>query len=103
MLTGNSERTGRVLIRTSLFLSFLLFTTSAFGQVNATGALAGRVLDKSQAIVNNATVKLTGKSSGLQRAAASNEEGLFQFEQLPAGQYEVTVEMAGFAKVSVHA
>jgi hypothetical protein len=78
-------------------------SNSALAQVTATGALAGRVVDKSDAVVHNAAVKLTGTNSGLQRSAASNEEGLFQFELLPAGAYEISVEMAGFSKVSFHA
>jgi hypothetical protein len=94
MSTGFSQR---------VILSLVLFHASAFAQVTATGALAGRVVDKTQAVVNNAVVKLTGTGSGLQRSTTSNEEGLFQFELLPAGPYEVTVEFAGFAKVSVHA
>src|SRR6185369_10623901 len=89
-------------ISTPLLLSLTFVNIAAYGQVTATGALSGRVLDKSQAVVNGAVVKLTGADSGLQREARSNEEGLFQFELLPAGSYEVNVEMPGFSKVTVH-
>ena len=89
-----------VLVRASFLF---VFGGAAFAQVTATGALAGRVVDKSQAVVSSAAVKLAGTGSGLQRSTVSSDEGLFQFEQLPAGSYEVTVEMAGFAKVSVQA
>jgi len=81
----------------------LLLGISAFGQVTATGSLAGRVLDKTQAVINGAVVRLSSTGSGLQRETRSADEGLFQFEQIPAGTYEVSVEMPGFAKVSVHA
>jgi hypothetical protein len=54
-------------------------------------------------VVAKASIKLAGKDSGLQRSAPSGDEGLFQFELLPAGIYAVTVESPGFAKVSVNA
>src|SRR5215475_9448667 len=81
----------------SLLLPFTL-VTAGFSQVTATGSLAGRVVDKSQAVINGAVVRLSNAGSGLQRETRSADEGLFQFEQLPAGSYEVTVEMPGFAK-----
>ncbi len=79
----------------SLFLPFTL-VTAAVAQVTATGSLAGRVVDRSQAVINGAIVKLTNTGSGLQRETRSADEGLYQFEQLPAGAYEITVEMPGF-------
>src|SRR5262249_57436097 len=90
-------------LRASLFLSLALIGLPVFGQVTATGSLAGRVIDKSGGVINGATVKLTNTGSGLQREAKTENEGLYQFELLPAGSYEVAVEMTGFAKVSVHA
>lgn len=89
-----------VIFRTSFLL--VVFEASGWCQVTATGALAGRVTDKTAAVVAKASIKLTGSDSGLQRSAVSGEEGLFQFELLPAGIYAVTVESPGFAKVSVN-
>jgi hypothetical protein len=85
----------------SLLLSLTL-AASAFGQATATGSVSGRVQDKSQAVINGAVVKLTSTGSGLQRETKSADEGLFQFELLPAGTYEIAVEMPGFSKVSIH-
>ena len=48
-------------------------------------------------------MKSTSVGSGLQREAKSGDEGLYNFEPLPAGNYDVNVEMAGFSKVSFHA
>src|SRR5262249_42313889 len=90
-------------LRASLFLSLALIGLPVFGQVTATGSLAGRVIDKSGGVINGGTVKLTNTGSGLQGQAQTGNEGLYQFELLPAGSYEVAVEMTGFAKVSVHA
>ncbi|PWT92439.1 MAG: hypothetical protein C5B56_02255 [Proteobacteria bacterium] len=90
-----------VLFAILAFRSFIAAPVSA--QVTATGALEGRVVDSSKAVVANAVVKLANDASGLRREAKSNEEGLFRFELLPAGQYTVSAEMAGFAKVTYQA
>ena len=89
--------------RSILVVCLLFGGFGASAQITATGSLSGRVMDKSQAVVSGAVVKLTGVGSGLQREAKSGDEGLYNFELLPAGNYDVNVEMAGFSKVSFHA
>jgi hypothetical protein len=85
----------------AVLFSFGLLTTAPLSaQVTATGALEGRVTDSSKAVVANAVIKLANDASGLHREIKSNDEGLYRFELLSAGQYTVTAEMPGFAKVS---
>ena len=74
-----------------------LLASSLFAQVTATASLQGRVMDKSAAVVPGAEVKVTNKSTGLTRTATTGAEGLYNFDLLPPGIYEVRVSGKGFA------
>ena len=71
--------------------------TAAQAQL-ATGSIQGLVSDKSGAIVPKASVTVTNTATGLSRNAESNAEGLYDFPNLPPGDYTVTAEATGFAK-----
>ena len=76
--------------------SLYLFVVSvAFGQ-GGTGEISGLVNDSSGAVISGATVTLTSASTGLQRIAQTNAEGLYNFPALQPGIYSVKVEMRGF-------
>jgi hypothetical protein len=68
-----------------------------FGQANTTATLRGTVLDKAQAVVPGAEVRISNKETGLARVAVSNNEGLYVFNLLPAGHYEIRISVKGFA------
>src|SRR5580700_10148161 len=82
---------------TSLIVGVLLCGFSLYGQVNATGTIEGTVADKSGAVVPNADVKLSSRATGLARQEKSNASGQYRFELLPAGTYQVSVTLPGFA------
>src|SRR5229473_952330 len=65
------------------------------------GAINGTVTDPSGAVVPNAQVKATEKSTGIDHATATTSDVLFAFQDLPIGTYKVTVTAAGFAVLSV--
>jgi outer membrane receptor protein involved in Fe transport len=69
--------------------------TPLFAQ-NATGAINGTVKDQNSAIIANATVTATNKATGASRNVNAGTDGLFAFENLPPGEYEVKVEAQGF-------
>ncbi len=48
-------------------------------------------------MIPNAEIKITNKNTGETRAAVSNSAGLYSFNLLPAGTYEVRVSVKGFA------
>ena len=81
----------------SLIIGVLLCGFSLYGQVNATGTIEGTVADKSGAVVPNADVKLSSRNTGLARQEKSNSAGQYRFELLPAGTYQVSVTLPGFA------
>lgn len=60
---------------------------------SATGNISGTVLDTNNGVVQNANVKLDG--SGVSRTVISGSDGQFQFPNLPAGEYRLTVTAEG--------
>jgi hypothetical protein len=62
-----------------------------------TGSIDGRVLDESKAAAPGATVRARSHGTGLTRTAVSSAIGTYHIAALPAGSYDVTVELTGFA------
>ncbi len=82
----------------TLAMSFILcFAAIAFGQ-RTTGNIEGTITDSAGAVVPNATVtaKSTGSTAGYNQTATTDENGFFQFPQVPVGTYTVTVTGTGF-------
>src|SRR5467141_2418750 len=76
---------------------FLILPNSARSQaVNAT--LSGKITDVSGGSVAKATVTATNVGTGLSRSAVTTDNGEYSITALPAGEYKVTVELAGFGK-----
>ena len=61
---------------------------------NAT--LQGTVFDAGGGVLPGVTVKLQSPATGLLREAVTNDAGVYVFNFLPAGDYEVTAELTGF-------
>src|SRR5579862_8734556 len=76
------------------------------GQVGAqtpgTGALTGRVVDPSGALVPNIDISVVSEETNLPRTVATNGEGVYRVFLLPPGSYSITVESNGFARETVH-
>jgi hypothetical protein len=64
-------------------------------QVNS--QIKGTVTDASGAAVPGADITAQNIQTGLETTAQSESNGTFEFLQLPAGQYKVTVTKSGFA------
>src|SRR5271165_1250856 len=78
----------------TLLVSALLVSPAT---AQATSQLNGNVTDPSGAIVAGAKITLTDPSTGLQRTATSNGTGLYQFIDVPPGNYRMEVAASGFA------
>ena len=74
----------------------LIVAALAFGQ--ATGRIGGTVVDKTGAVVPGATVQLTNNQTGLTRTVESNQDGIFEFPDLPIGEYQLVVSKQGFER-----
>ncbi|HTW30130.1 MAG TPA: carboxypeptidase-like regulatory domain-containing protein [Candidatus Sulfotelmatobacter sp.] len=78
------------------FVAFLALTTAAFPQ-SATTSLHGTISDAKGAVVPGATVTLNNPATGFSRSAKSDDQGTYQFLELPPAAYGMTVNAPGFA------
>ena len=84
------------LVLVALSSSAVLTTAEA----QSPGALRGTVEDSTGSPVPGAEVKLRNKTTAKElKATTSDEDGDFDFDGLPAGQYVLTIETAGFETV----
>lgn len=67
----------------------------------ADAPLMGTILDPNGAVVSGAKIKITERSYRKSVQATSNDEGNFQVAKLPAGLYDLVVELPGFKKLEV--
>lgn len=80
-----------------LAVALLLALPLAFGQ-SQFATLNGTVVDASGAVANSANVTVKETASGELRKTVTNRDGFFSVPTLPAGTYQVIVEMTGFRK-----
>ncbi len=66
----------------------------------ASGAISGRVTDKTGALVVGANITLTNVQTGVARTAPSNQSGRFAFALVQPGTYIVSADKSGFAKAN---
>ncbi|MGH9700382.1 MAG: carboxypeptidase-like regulatory domain-containing protein, partial [Candidatus Acidiferrales bacterium] len=67
----------------------------AFGQIDR-GAIVGRVLDASGAVIPRATVTITNKATGVASTTSVDDTGEYQVLALIPGTYTVQVSASGF-------
>ncbi len=81
-----------------LFLSLLIANAICFGQAAAiNGQILGTVTDPSGSPVAEAIVRVTNVGTGFTQSSATTASGLYRFNVLPLGEYEVKVEAKGFS------
>ncbi len=76
-----------------------LLIVAIFGQLaiqaQTTGSIAGAVVDQNEAVVPNATVKVTGQG-GQEFTVVTGDNGLYKIPAVPNGLYAVSVSATGF-------
>jgi hypothetical protein len=82
-------------LRSALILVLLLVSASAIFAQNPTGSLHGQVSDPSGAAIAGASVIIT-PATGSPIVVQSNGQGMYEFKNLAAGQYTLTVSASGF-------
>ncbi len=82
----------------AVFFVFLaLVAPVAWAQSNvATGELLGTVKDAEGGVLPGVTVEVKNSETGLVRRAVTNNQGVFRFEFLPVGIYDIRAELSGF-------
>src|SRR6185312_13014146 len=63
------------------------------------GSIVGNVIDASGSAVPNTDVTLTNLGTNEKRTGTTNGDGLYQFVNLPPGQYSVGIEKPGFKRI----
>jgi hypothetical protein len=76
-------------------LLFVLAPTPATGQ-STYASLSGVVTDPSGAVIVNAQVEVTEKSTAFSRKTTTDSEGLYRVLNLDAGTYDIKVTAPGF-------
>ena len=82
----------------SLALCLFAVVAPALAQ-QTTGIIIGRILDDQGAAIPGATVSATNPSTGFNRTAVSDAEGVYRLSALPVGNYDLNVELPGFTSV----
>ena len=85
--------------RSVLLFAFVGCDFPAAEAQTSNATLHGTVADSSGAVLPGVTVKLQAPATGLTRDVVTNAAGVFVFNFLPSGEYQITAELAGFKSV----
>jgi Carboxypeptidase regulatory-like domain/TonB dependent receptor len=80
-------------------LLVLLTAHGVFGQSAAFATFTGRALDPQGASIPGATLTATNVETGIVRTTQTTSDGLYRFDNLPPGVYDVVIEARSFTKV----
>ncbi len=73
---------------------------AAFAQIN-TGSISGTVSDASSAVIPRASVVAQQLSTHLKSRSTSTEQGQYSVDQLPPGEYSITVNAPGLEQAVI--
>jgi hypothetical protein len=88
---------------TTLLVAIIVIYGGFSGRAMAqtiTGRISGTVTDGAGASIPGATVKVTHDATKQTRIATTDADGFYVTTNLPVGAYTVTIEQAGFKKIS---
>ena len=83
--------------RLAVWLLCLGFPLLIWSQTGLT-SLRGTVTDPSGAMLAGAAVTLENPATGFHTAHSTDQNGAYEFPQIPPGKYTITVTKAGFGK-----
>ncbi|HKE56627.1 MAG TPA: carboxypeptidase regulatory-like domain-containing protein, partial [Pyrinomonadaceae bacterium] len=63
------------------------------------GTISGMITDPSGAVIKDAPITVRNKATGFERKTKSENDGSYSIPALPAGDYEVQVQVQGFRKI----
>lgn len=95
------RRICEVLSACCLGILLLLPCGSTLWAQTTTGAIVGKVMDPSGALVAGVSVTVINEETGLRRSVSTNNQGDYVANLLPVGRYSVEAELAGFKKAKV--
>ena len=80
----------------AIIVSFLFTVPASQAQTGNSANINGTVLDPSNAVVANATVKIHNPVSGLDRTTMTDAQGAFSFTNMPFNPYHLDITAKGF-------
>jgi Carboxypeptidase regulatory-like domain/TonB dependent receptor len=80
------------------FTAVVLLMPHAWGQENAT--ITGTVSDPTGAVIPNVAITLTNVATGQERSSTSNSNGIYTFNNVGVGRFNLEATAAGFEKFS---
>src|SRR5262245_37758187 len=102
LLCGEQLRRRRRMVRYCLHIALLIvLVPSLMAQTAGTGALTGRIMDASGAVLPGVMVTATSLDTGQSRSALTSENGTYSLTLLPPGNYRVQFELLGFTTLEV--
>jgi len=82
--------------RNALSILLTVFLAGVSWAQAPVGTISGTVTDPSGAVIKDAPIIILNKATGFERRTKSENDGTYSAPALPAGQYEVKVQMQGF-------
>src|SRR5579872_1212627 len=83
----------------SIFALAVVFVVCHFAVAQQTvGGITGTITDPTGAVMPNVHVNLLNQGTGLTKAATTNQRGVYDFPDLPIGNYTLTFTADGFKK-----
>ncbi len=100
-IPSNSSRTARrsssASILVSLFsLSLMLFSSALAQTTVSQGSIQGTVTDRTNAVVSDATIAITSRTTGQSVTVRTSSTGTYNSGGLPVGDYVVRAQAKGF-------
>lgn len=87
--------------RLAAYLTVSLFAIAPVTAQNAGVAVGGVVQDQTGAILPNATVELVAASGAVVQATTADGSGVFRFDRVAPGAYQIVARFEGFTLASV--
>jgi hypothetical protein len=87
------------MIRESLAVLFAMGLAAPLAAQSTTGSFQGSVRDEQNAVVPGALVAVRNVDTNARRTAVTDTQGRWRVPNLPVGNYEVQIELAGFSGV----
>src|SRR5262245_56985297 len=86
-------------MRARFGVAAITFALAASGLAQTSrGTVSGTVTDSSGALIAAAQVALVHTQNGVRRSTVSNDAGIYRFDAVDLGLYELKVEHAGFRR-----
>lgn len=87
-------------MRRGLALTFLVLLAAPLCAQNISSGVSGTVVDGTGAVIAGAEIRVMKTESELARATRSNETGYFSIPDLLPGEYTLSVDQAGFKRLT---